>query len=601
MLVWYDYGLFSDLINSDNLDDREFQVPRRRKKLLRDELNASFLVQNSFEHFADWGEDPRTSKSKKEQGEDLRTSRETQKRGEDPSTSREQQERGEGPSTSRVLERQHSIRSSLVGKSHSLAGYPSSRAAVDRAAQPWEAFKICEVFFPPRISKDARQHGLGVTEPAAFDRECGWEFFDANARAEFWKIRRQQKPDLVILTPECKPFSQLMNINWDEMDDAQRLRIQTEGLAMLQFCVQVAEHQLNCGRYFLLEQPGGASSWATHSMDWLMRQSGAVRFLFDQCAVGLSVKDNELSKKTIGIVTNHSGIASLLSQQQCSGQHHHVVLEHGLPATARIFPPQLIQTILRGIKFQLSKFENFSFLGEEDEDDGEEEARENASSPPSIDDLPALTLREKQQIMNMHVNMGHLPKQQMLTILKAAGAKPAVLRFVKQRFHCDHCAKQQHPIPRRKAAYPRTFAFSRIVALDYFFVSWAGRTLAFLSMICHGANLQQVVRLENYDGGAPNSKDTWKLFNQVWVRPFGLAEVILTDGGGEFRFEFERAAEQHGLMRVVFDARSPWQNGRVERHGGWAQTRVGTGTPIRSIRGEQCGGLGNAVDIISFS
>lgn len=111
-------------------------------------------------------------------------------------------------------------------------------------------------------------------------------------------------------------------------------------------------------------------------------------------------------------------------------------------------------------------------------------------------------------------------------------------------------------------------------SIDYFFISWAGKTLAFLNMIDHGTNLQQVARLENYDGGAPNSRETWRLFNQIWVRPFGLPEVLLTDGGGEFRFEFERSAEQHGIMHIVSDANSPWQNGRVERHGGWVKHRL---------------------------
>lgn len=121
-------------------------------------------------------------------------------------------------------------------------------------------------------------------------------------------------------------------------------------------------------------------------------------------------------------------------------------------------------------------------------------------------------------------------------------------------FRCDQCMRQQKPIPSHKAAYPRTFTFSKIVALDYFFISWDGKTLAFLNAVCHGTNLQQVGWLQEYQGGAPNSAATWKLFNQMWVRPFGLPGIILTDGGGEFRFEFQRRAEQTGLLHVVSDA-----------------------------------------------
>lgn len=35
-----------------------------------------------------------------------------------------------------------------------------------------------------------------------------------------------------------------------------------------------------------------------------------------------------------------------------------------------------------------------------------------------------------------------------------------------------------------------------------------------------------------------------------------------------------RRAEQCGLLQIVSDASSPWQNGRAERHGGWAKDKV---------------------------
>ena len=50
--------------------------------------------------------------------------------------------------------------------------------------------------------------------------------------------------------------------------------------------------------------------------------------------------------------------------------------------------------------------------------------------------------------------------------------------------------------------------------------------------------------------------------------------MVLTDGGPEFKAGFERGAEQCGVMQIVSDASSPWQNGRAERHGGWAKDKV---------------------------
>ena len=93
-------------------------------------------------------------------------------------------------------------------------------------------------------------------------------------------------------------------------------------------------------------------------------------------------------------------------------------------------------------------------------------------------------------------------------------------------------------------------------------------------MVCQGTNFQQVGWLKNYVAGPPSASDTWQLFQEIWLRPFGSPEIILSDGGTEFRGQFERSCEQTGCMQIISDSASPWQNGRVERHGGWLKERA---------------------------
>lgn len=144
----------------------------------------------------------------------------------------------------------------------------------------------------------------------------------------------------------------------------------------------------------------------------------------------------------------------------------------------------------------------------------------------------------------MHLNLGHLPRDRMLALLKAAGAKDGVVRYVKENFDCPHCMRQRGPVERRHAAVPRTFAFNRIVGVDYFYIAYQGRTHAFLNVVCHGTNLQQVGWLKKYDGGAPSSKETWQLFSRLRIQPFGIPETLISDGGSEFKQHFERGLEQ---------------------------------------------------------
>ena len=162
----------------------------------------------------------------------------------------------------------------------------------------------------------------------------------------------------------------------------------------------------------------------------------------------------------------------------------------------------------------------------------------------------------------------------MLMMLKAAGAKNSIIKYVEEKFQCDQCMHQKRPIPHKQVTFPKTFTFNDVLRIDYFFISFQGKTHAFLNIVCHGTNFQQVGWLRNYEGGSPNFKDTLCLFQALRVRPFGLPRLVLCDQGSEFKHNFERKFEQYGVLQVVCDTAAPWQNGRCERHGSWAKQRV---------------------------
>ena len=50
-----------------------------------------------------------------------------------------------------------------------------------------------------------------------------------------------------------------------------------------------------------------------------------------------------------------------------------------------------------------------------------------------------LSEEQKKKINLIYVNMGHISNAQMLSLLKAAGAKPEVLQFVQRKFSCEQC------------------------------------------------------------------------------------------------------------------------------------------------------------------
>ena len=574
-LVWKDINLVGDLISSDFQDDHEFQLRRQHKRELSCSLNALLGDKSEVKNSEYCGGDAKTPRSSQEDGEDVRTSRKIQEAQEAFCPTLEHRSPTVHPQSPSNPNQNYlgKVRREIRDLSQVLGGHvsPSWLPSWFGSRKSHGSLKVCEVFSPKRLGHLAEKYNCTTTNPASFDLSEGWDCFNAMDRANMWKTLREQEPDVVVLSPDCKAFSVLMESNWSRMSDKEKNRVQTEGLAMLHLCVQIAEFQLAHGRYFVFEHPGGASSWATHAVGWLLQQPGVVRFLFDQCSVGLSVKEGTLSRKVTGIATNHLGVASVLSSCQCSGDHNHLHLQNGYPHHARVYPKEMLNKIWKGLTGSFNFAEGVNASGEVvEESESEQEIEEEAV----LARAQPITILEKDKVRHMHLNMGHLPKEQMILILKAAGAKTSVLQHVRDEFQCEQCHRRQHPEIRRRAAFPRTFSFNRIVALDYFFISWEGKTLAYLNCVCHGSNFQQVARLVSHESGTPNSAETWKLFSDLWIRPFGLPEVLLTDGGNEFRQDFERKAELTGLMHIVTDAQSPWQNGRVERHGGWVKSKL---------------------------
>ena len=449
-------------------------------------------------------------------------------------------------------------------------------------------YKVVELFSPPRVTPVCEAQGLATCENPAWDLDTGWDFFSPSGRRDLWKMLQQEEPDLVIMTPECRAFSQIMEINWERLDSAEAQRIQAQGLAMFQVCVQVADFQLSHGKHFLIEHPDGASSWRTESMRWLLSQVGVQRVRFDQCQFGLKPDGEHPARKRTAFASNHPGILLAFRGHFCPGLHEHIHLEGGnLTARARIWPEELIQSVVKGILGEVRYRQSFF-----DEDTGEARAEDLDAEETRVDaevevpeepsaSIQELSSQQKEMIHRLHVNLGHLPLDRFIPMLKAAKARPEVLDYVHKQFRCDVCMNQRREISRRKAAYPRTFEFNRIIGLDTFFVKWGDKTLPFLNIVDHGSNWQTVClvrprgnRREEPSSGNPTSADTWHHFLKFWVQPHGIPEAAITDGGMEFRDRFERGLEQLGTLQTVTDQESPWQNGRVERHGQWVKERL---------------------------
>ena len=72
-------------------------------------------------------------------------------------------------------------------------------------------------------------------------------------RVKAWRYICYFKPIIVILSPECKGFSIVMNANWGKMSADQVDYIMDICFAMWVFSIQVAIHQVDNNRFYILE------------------------------------------------------------------------------------------------------------------------------------------------------------------------------------------------------------------------------------------------------------------------------------------------------------------------------------------------------------
>ena len=421
-----------------------------------------------------------------------------------------------------------------------------------------------ELFSPPRVRHYAQRLGLRVDSSVSFDLQDGWDVRSSADRSLFRKHQRSNQPLMLMASPDCGAFTQLRHLNRERMKPEAISKRISEGLLMWNFSLEAIHSQIAAGHYFGLEHPAGAASWKLPQAQELMNRLDTALITFDMCAFGLQVTDEGLSQKPTKILTNNPWLAASLAEAQCSRSHVHVQLMSGLPKKAQVYPAQLCQTIAQsalaaatssatpsflalGLQETVLATELLSFFDEHDEEVPRPQPQQSSYQLE-------LTSSQKRLVKKVHENTGHPDRARMLRAFRAAGALPQVLKYIRDEFKCEDCALKHGPDNRRRAQFPRTFAFNKILSVDFLYVSFHGLQVPILNMVDVGTSYQVAVRVdvrEGGRGGTPPSALTWKAFSQSWMRYCGAPQMILCDSGNEFKSLFERQLELAGIYQHV--------------------------------------------------
>lgn len=490
------------------------------------------------------------------------------------------------------------------------------RQSARRLSKPTTTSTIAfaEVFSPPRVAPVVKQLGLPVHAQSSFDLTGGWDVRKGADKAAFLEFQNKFKPRMLMCSPECKGHSIMMNINWKRMDPKKIRKIRQDSRVMWKFSLEVAWRQITHGNFFAIEHPALASIWDDAETQTLADHPDVCIITFDMCELGLSVSPDGLSEKSTKVITNNPWLALRLVAYQCQRDHHHVHLEGNLPRLAQVYPELLCSEIAEATKEawygdpvpHLASWLSYSsthaahstdsvFFGDDDDNEADEQnpleqerqlRRHHIRDIPSLADSPGqpqernspqITDKQIRLVRRVHVNSGHPNNEQFLRMLRAAGCKEHILKYVRDKFSCDHCDIRRGPVPRRRAQMPKTFKFNEILSVDVLYLPFQGLSVPVLNMTCVGSGLQVATRIPiptGMSGGTPTSDAAWKSFSTTWLRYFGSPTMIITDPGPEFKGKFERGCENFSIYQHLTHPESPWENAKAERHGGWLKQKL---------------------------
>jgi hypothetical protein len=221
--------------------------------------------------------------------------------------------------------------------------------------------KVAELYSPPRVTTHISglphvQLEAGMT----FDLRVGrdgkrWNFLLAADRARARQLISKEKPFVVIGSPPCTDFSAWnTRLNHKRMSEGEVRRRKVEAETLLEFAIEVYEHQMRHGRHFIHEHPASATSWSYPRMARLREKKGVGEVVGHLCQYGLTTKSGggqAPAMKPTRFLSSAEEVLKLLGKR-CPREHTHQRLAQGRTRDAAVYPPELCRAMLQGIDAQ---------------------------------------------------------------------------------------------------------------------------------------------------------------------------------------------------------------------------------------------------------
>ena len=466
-------------------------------------------------------------------------------------------------------------------------------ALVAVMARAREHYVVLEIFAGcARLTSTARsREKWEALDPV--DLVFGHNLHDRHTRHMIMEMIREQKPDLVTLSPRCGPWSQFQRINPNQ-DKVMENR--ENDIPLWRFARAVWDEQDKNGRLVLTENPAQSEAL---NMDFMQERPNLHRAKIAQCAFGLKdvISGKPHQKYTALDVNDPKMCEALLQGAEChhspeehqaiEGSVHYEGRSQKRSALAAKWPQELCDHILDAAE---AAWENCDLAAPRKLSEGREKGAMHYALPVEPCPTPDGELRRqleradwrggqydyvyfegnarqgpykiRQALAHLHVVLGQPSAERMQRMLQMSGCSQLVMKTA-EGMKCQICQAVRPPGAEPKVSGQRPTRFGEKLLSDSFYVWDAGGERYNVTHVLDG--------LTEYHVGVaskqPSAAVTSDLIQSKWCAVFGPPEILQTDGGKEYEEVVQRLGRMMDFRHEVVPPGAKWRQGQVERHG----------------------------------
>ena len=442
---------------------------------------------------------------------------------------------------------------------------------------------VAELFSPPRLTEQARQHGA---TGLAFDIKQGCDLGCRSTQKEVDQLLEEARPALLTASPPCIHCGDWDSLHMIHRTPLERARMLMVSRQQFRFCAQQIQRQLARGGHFLLEHPVGSRIWKDPLIRPLVNKYGLVRV--DMCAYGLTCPRSGLPiKRETALLCSNPNLAQ--GARTCPGCHRHQHIQgHASSGVSRSefsgrYCSGFVEMLWRHVGFNAceslvvqgdpldwtalececlagSVFQRAPEIPRQHEAPAANEQPEDPQEQQRL-------IKIDQALLKLHTNLGHPSNKELVRVLKHSGASDRAVQRASS-LSCSVCANQSRPTAPLPANTSSASQFNEKVGLDVKYLpGWlSGQKIPCVNMVDFATSLQVMVPLHRTETG----ETTRDALRDRWVSWAGPPQTLCLDPSQPNLSQVLGAfCNNTGIDMRHTAADAHWQLGKVERHGQW--------------------------------